>query len=91
MAFSNGDSMSYCRWSSDDFKSDVYAFAHSDGGYETMISDCRQGNEPTPGPHAGKSFNDPTLETFRERLLWLREQGYCVPQKAIDRIDRELT
>jgi len=32
--------MSYCRWSSDDFKSDIYAY-ETDGGYEILVADNR--------------------------------------------------
>ena len=30
--------MSYCRWSSDDFKSDVYCYADCGGGYTTHVA-----------------------------------------------------
>ena len=33
--------MSYCRWSSDDFTSDVYVYAHVDGGWTTHIASRR--------------------------------------------------
>jgi hypothetical protein len=33
--------MSYCRWSSDDFKCDVYVYAHCDGGWTTHVAGNR--------------------------------------------------
>ena len=33
--------MSYCRWSSDSFKSDLYVYAHVDGFYSINIADNR--------------------------------------------------
>ena len=38
--------MSYCRWSSDDWKSDIYAYG-CDGGYQIYVAGNRiQGNIP---------------------------------------------
>jgi hypothetical protein len=33
--------MSYCRWSSEDFKCDVYAYEHCYGGYTTHVAGNR--------------------------------------------------
>lgn len=109
--------MSYCRFSSDDFTSDVYCFPDIRGGYTTIVAHKRRvpgrndrfddymaglideteyerlhelAYEAIALPHAGGSFNDSTLESFKRRLLMLRELGYRVPQSALDRIEREL-
>ena len=41
-------------------------------------------------PHAGESFNDPTLEEFRDRLLYLRGLGYRFPDGVLAAIEEEI-
>ncbi len=41
-------------------------------------------------PHDGETFNDSTLETFRDRLIMLRAAGYIVPDYVFDLITDEL-
>ena len=114
--------MSYCRWSSDDWKCDLYCFADVGGGYTTYVAGKRlvtklpknvdltsenvetwfkvhekQMNmlesaeyENINLPHAGKSFNDPTLKKFFERIIYLKELGYHIPDYVIDQIMEEL-
>ena len=41
-------------------------------------------------PHAGETFNDPTLADFRARLLMLRAAGYNFPDYVIEEIDAEM-
>jgi len=47
---------------------------------------------PTPIglPFDGQTFNDPTLETFRERLILLRSVGYRFPDEVIEAVDEEI-
>lgn len=41
--------MSYCRWSSDDFECDIYAFHHVHGTYEVWVASRRHvSDEPKP-------------------------------------------
>jgi len=119
--------MSYCRWSSDNWKSDVYCYEHVDGGWtthvaglqyvgldtlpvETKLSDYTTENAtewiaaykayhealgklemvPIGLVHDGKTFNDSTLETFRARLVMLRDEGYYVPAYVFEAIDEEI-
>ena len=46
---------------------------------------------PIGKPYDGKSFNDPTLEDFKARLLSLREVGYIFPDRVLDLVDEEIT
>ena len=41
-------------------------------------------------PHAGETFNDPTLETFRARLVSLRDLGYHFPDSVLEKIDQKI-
>ena len=41
-------------------------------------------------PHDGKTFNDPTLEDFRARIVGLIAEGYRVPDYVLTRIDEEI-
>jgi hypothetical protein len=128
--------MSYCRWSSDNFKCDLYCYADVGGGYTTHVAgmkrvddipsadmprELRDGSLKKGTPefdavisawtdatnaqikaatdsdmvpiglsYDGASFNDPTLETFRARVVMLREAGYYCPDYVLERIDEEI-
>lgn len=41
-------------------------------------------------PYDGKTFNDPTLEDFRARLVMLREVGYNFPDYVLESVDEEI-
>lgn len=118
--------MSYCRWSSDDWRCDLYCYEHVDGGWTTHVAVRKPidvprelpfpvGTEDKAAvqawvdshnavmkyletaeyrnielPHAGKTFNDPTLEAFKERLLYLRGLGYHFPDYVLEEVDEEI-
>lgn len=118
--------MSYCRWSCDGFRSDVYCYADVSGGYTTHVARnkvagdipvvpplprttdrevlkpwleahnkmmafvAEADHEPLGLPVDGETFNDETLPEFLNRLLWLRQLGYRVPQFAIDAVQDEI-
>ena len=118
--------MSYCRWSTDGFRCDLYCYEDVAGGYTTHVAENRLVNPPPeiawPGqdadakawieftrmyneaiqkaikgqyeaialPHAGERFNDPTLQEFKDRLLYLRGLGYRFPDEVLSEIDEEL-
>lgn len=113
--------MSYCRFSSDDFRSDVYCYAHVYGGYCTHVAMCRidftniELPPPETEPEAwakrymivqdlldgaprvaiglsrdGQTFMYASAEDARALLISLREEGYHVPQSALDRLAEEI-
>lgn len=42
-------------------------------------------------PHVGKTYNDPTIEEFRERIAELSsDPGLCVPKWLLPSIDEEI-
>lgn len=117
--------MSYCRWSSDNWKCDVYCYEDCLGGWTTHVaSNKRVGEIPTYSfakddskeeldrfmreyrahqdaldktalvpiglPHDGETFNDPTLEDFRDTLTMLKDAGYNVPQYVFEAIEEEI-
>ena len=116
--------MSYCRWSSDNWKCDVYCYEDCSGGWTTHVAsqkhvDVPEANFPeentkeakdkwakemkeqmkhletcTMRPiglaYDGETFNDPTLEEFKERLTMLKEAGYNVPAYVFETIDDEI-
>ena len=45
---------------------------------------------PIGGPHDGQSFNDATLEEFRDRLLMLRAAGYRFPDGVLAAVEEEI-
>ena len=42
-------------------------------------------------PHDGESYNDSSLEAFRDRLIGLRDAGYNVPEYVFDEISEEIS
>ena len=117
--------MSYCRWSSDQFGSDVYVYEAVDGGYTCHVAARRHASdEPKPPafegeltpesvpqymaahhalmewcegahmepiglPHDGDSINLDTPGEMADKLVELKEEGYHVPQYAIDTLREE--
>lgn len=61
--------MSYCRFSSDDFRSDVYIYADSGGGYTTHVASHRYDGEiPSVASAFGEPFNvNRAVELFKEQ------------------------
>lgn len=126
--------MSYCRWSSDDFRCDVYVYESAHGGYQTHVAANRADYDGSNLPEKvelafpegaeqkekeqiaekylarhnavlklidnckrvdiglsrdGESFNDPTPGACADRLDSLKQEGYIVPQYAIDALRAE--
>lgn len=50
--------MSYCRWSSDDFRSDVYVYSDVEGGYTTHVATYRRVGPVTPMPDLDELHSD---------------------------------
>jgi len=113
--------MSYCRWSSDDFKSDIYCYESCDGGFEIMVAENKILGDIPHVPfildvsteeymlaydkqskflktakhenlnlkHDGERFNEPTAKEAADRLEYLRDIGYNVPEHAIKSLREE--
>jgi len=97
--------MSYCRWSSGDWNCDLYCYEDARGGWTTHVAENRY-KYPLKAntefrhleknlvkidlPHAGETFNDPTLKAFRQRLVTLREIGYIFPDGVFQEVDEEI-
>ena len=47
--------MSYCRWSTDNFRCDLYCYADVSGGYTTHVAGRRHGPEYTEMPEFDKT------------------------------------
>lgn len=41
-------------------------------------------------PYDGKTFNDPDLKSFLERVKYLKDVGYNVPNYVLERIEKEI-
>jgi hypothetical protein len=41
-------------------------------------------------PYAGETFNDPDLESFRDRLIDLKARGYRFPPEVLDEVNAEI-
>jgi hypothetical protein len=111
--------MSYCRWSSDNFRCDLYVYRDVTGGYTVMVANNRYPADiplitaPCPSPEwiaqrrlqneyldthgmtplglskDGQILNVSTLDELHTLLLGLREEGYRIPQSALDTIKKE--
>jgi len=44
---------------------------------------------PIDLPHDGESFSDPDLQSFLERIVYLKSLGYRVPERVIEMIKEE--
>jgi len=88
--------MSYCRWSSDDFRCDLYCYADIGGGYTTYVAKVRflgADHSQTVAiglPHDGETFNDPDLPSLLTRIMSLVALGYHAPAYTIQRIRAEI-
>jgi hypothetical protein len=51
--------MSYCRFSSDDFQSDIYCYESVNGGYAIYVASKRHVIENLPPPIENMDWNDP--------------------------------
>lgn len=75
--------MSYCRWSSDNYQCDIYAYRHVCGGYQVHVAG-RRNDAPIGLQHDGDRFSLDTAGECADKLIELRACGYNVPQCAID-------
>lgn len=114
--------MSYCRFSSDNFRCDLYCYEDCRGGWTTHVAANRVVGEipeipmfgtVTPEewlaahkaqmaflknadrvsiglPFDGQQFNDPDLESFRDRVASLIAAGYNAPSHVLTAIDEEI-
>lgn len=115
--------MSYCRWSTDNFECDIYAYEDVNGGYTLHVASSRFASkipdaslslkdigkpgwleqhkgrqaviDASPlvaigGEYDGLTFNEPDLDSFRSRLLQLREAGYAFPDYVLEVIEEEI-
>lgn len=115
--------MIYCRFSSDEGDSHVYAFENTEGkymilvcqnvfpdgfprppsalnttpeeyaaqvrGYGKLLQDVRM--ETFTMPLAGQSLMYDTLGELQVQLTWMKQEGYLVPQSALDAIAQQLS
>ena len=56
--------------------------------YHKFFDTCKR--EPIGLPHDGESFICDSLEEMREKIIELREVGYCFPDYVLESIDEEL-
>lgn len=116
--------MSYCRWSSDNWRCDLYCYEGC--GYVIHVAGRRRAGEIPDDrwadfvqgkitaeeyvelhrlqmealercklvdidlPHAGETFYADDLETFRDKLLELRQIGYNFPDYVLEEIAQEM-
>ncbi len=66
----------------------VVEYTESLNSQLNFLATCKV--EPINLPHAGETFNDGTLEEFKERLLYLRGLGYRFPDYVLETIDEEI-
>lgn len=93
--------MSYCRFSDDDSKSDVYVWGYKRGIRILVARDRIIDRRPLSGhlsyktkpitlPHAGEEFDCNTKEKAREQLRILQDLGYHIPTVAFLRLQEEI-
>jgi hypothetical protein len=91
--------MAYCRFSSDNFQCDVHCSAEvvEDGStvwITHVAASTGRGTtarEPIRLPHAGESFEDTSAAACLARLRELKRVGYRIPDRALLRLEQEMT
>lgn len=125
--------MSYCRWSTDCFRCDVYAYADVSGVWAVHVASLKRDvpldwRDPLDvlmtgfdknntadiearmteyrrvqaaldklplielsAPSAGRTFYEPSLEAFKQRMLALRAEGLRFPDQVFRAIDDEIS
>jgi hypothetical protein len=82
--------MSYCRWSSDNFRSDVYIYEDAGGGWTTHVAGRKRIGDRPDDPHSWKWIqiigDNPTPEQLamweeakKKHKDWLNEDGPWQP------------
>lgn len=64
--------MSYCRFSSDNFRSEIYAYADANGGYTTHVAANRITGEIPDEPSWDEDFDETWAARYREMLEAVR-------------------
>lgn len=80
--------MAYCRWSSDNGKSNVYVHAMN-GGIIISLATSDNNFLTWKHPEAGKEYFLPGALEAVSKLKELRQLGVWVPSKAIWRLEFE--
>lgn len=70
--------MSYCRWSSENWKSDVYVYEHCDGSWTTHIAGNRVVGEVPEEPDILNSPLDEWVEAHKHVPITLPEAGTTI-------------
>ena len=63
--------MSYCRWSSDDFRCDLYVYADCDGTWTTHVAKQRYAGEVPPTPDLRTASTDEWMEAYKKQRAYL--------------------
>ena len=63
--------MSFCRWSSDNFKCDVYAYEHVDGYFALHVASSKHVGDVPLLPDITKVSNDEWSKAHKIREDWL--------------------
>lgn len=64
--------MSYCRWSSDNWRCDVYAFADSGGGFTTHVAGNRVVGDIPLEPTLDEEINDEWMKRHQAVMDFLK-------------------
>ena len=69
--------MSYCRWSSDNFKSDIYAYEDVNGGWTTHVAGSRYVGDIPEIPPFGTSSPEEVAAAYKAQHEYFRS-AICV-------------
>jgi hypothetical protein len=59
-------------------------------GRKVMAMVRKADQVPIDLPHDSETFNDPDLQSFLDRILYLKSLGYRVPDYTIEAIEEEI-
>lgn len=75
--------MSYCRWSCDDFRSDVYCYADVSGGYTTHVAENHRTGTLPPDPFFDFVQEKITSEEYTKRYKERMDELSKLPVEKI--------
>jgi len=78
--------MSYCRWSSDNMRSDVYAYEDVAGGYTVHIRKSRPTNPEILPDFPAKALAEKDIEAVQE---WMDKKRVAYPKLVYEDIGLE--
>ncbi len=81
--------MSYCRWSTDEFRCDLYIYANVNGYWTIHVAGRTRDGEDITLPHAGATFDLPSPRECADKVDELVALGFNCPDYVAEDLRAE--